>query len=218
MNIVVYGMGRVGQALAKAWRDAGHTVSAVVREPGANPAKSWEHEGFAVVAPQDAARSADVIVLAVPWTVLPAVIESLGALDGKILVDVTNPLTADLSLAINDDDSAGETVAELAPGARVVKAFNTTGAGNMGNSRYPGGKLMMPIAGNDGEAKKIVMSLANDLGFEAVDVGPLAMSRCLEPLAVLWIKLAFAQKLGTDFGFALLRRGPQRGSAGAVNP
>jgi predicted dinucleotide-binding enzyme len=206
MNIVVYGMGRVGQALGKGWRNAGHKVSAVLREPGANPAKSSQHEGFAVVAPEDAAKTADVIVLAVPWTVLPAVIESLGSLDGKIVVDVTNPLIADLSLAINDDDSAGETVAELAPGARVVKAFNTTGAGNMANGRYPGGKLMMPIAGDDADAKKIVMSLANDLGFEAVDVGPLAMSRYLEPLAVVWLKLAYAQKLGTDFGFALLRR------------
>jgi predicted dinucleotide-binding enzyme len=206
MNIVVYGVGHVGRALSQGWRAAGHRVSLVLREPDEARASAWQNQGFGVVTAAAAAAAGDVIVLAVPWTALPAVIESLGPLDGRIVVDVTNPLTSDLSLAINDDDSGGETVAELAPGARVVKAFNTTGAGNMDDSRYLGGKLMMPIAGDDAEAKKVVLSLASDLGFEAVDVGPLAMSRTLEPLAVLWIKLAHVQKLGTDFGFALMRR------------
>src|SRR5262249_14235421 len=82
----------------------------------------------------------------------------------------------------------------------------TTGAGNMADSRYTGGKLMMAIAGDDAQAKKAVLALATDLGFEATDVGPLAMSRQLEPLALLWIKLAYAQKLGRDFGFSLMRR------------
>jgi len=133
-------------------------------------------------------------------------VKELGSLAGKIVVDAINPLTPDFSLAIGHDDSAGETVARLAPGARVVKAFNTTGANNMADSRYGGGKLMMPVAGDDAAAKATVMSLAADLGFEPIDVGPLAMSRHLEPMAMVWIKLALVQKLGRNFGFALLRR------------
>ena len=97
-------------------------------------------------------------------------------------------------------------MARASPGARVVKAFNTTGANNMADSRYGGGKLMMPIAGDDAAAKQTVMELASDLGFEPVDAGPLAMSRYIEPMAMVWIKLAIVQKQGRDFGFALLRR------------
>jgi len=93
-----------------------------------------------------------------------------------------------------------------ANGAKVVKAFDTTGANNMANSTYGGGKLMMPVAGDDADAKKTVMGLAADLGFEPIDAGPLAMSRYLEPTAMLWIKLAYAQGMGREFGFALLRR------------
>jgi predicted dinucleotide-binding enzyme len=122
------------------------------------------------------------------------------------VVDAINPLTPDFSLAIGHTDSAGETVARLAPGARVVKAFNTTGANNMADSRYATGKLMMAIAGDDAQAKNVVMGLASDLGFEPIDCGPLAMSRHLEPMAMVWIKLAIAQKMGRNFGFALQRR------------
>jgi predicted dinucleotide-binding enzyme len=111
-----------------------------------------------------------------------------------------------MSLAIGHNDSAGETVARLAPGARVVKAFNITGANNMADSRYSAGKLVMLVAGDDAQAKATTMALAADLGFEAVDVGPLAMSRHLEPMAMVWIKLAIVQNLGRNFGFALLRR------------
>jgi predicted dinucleotide-binding enzyme len=98
-----------------------------------------------------AASAGDVIVLAVPWEAVP---ETLGSLDGKIIVDATNPLTRDLELALGFDDSAGETVARLAPHARVVKAFNITGSGNMADSRYGGGKLMMAIAGDEEEEYK----------------------------------------------------------------
>jgi hypothetical protein len=146
-------------------------------------------------------------VLAVPWGAVRATLGSLGALAGKIMIDATNPLTSDMSLALGHTDSAGETVARLAPGARVVKAFNTTGANNMLDSRYASGKLVMLLAGDDREAKTSVILLANDLGFEAVDAGPLTMSRYLEPMAMVWIKLALAQKLGRNFGFALLRKG-----------
>jgi predicted dinucleotide-binding enzyme len=205
MNVVIVGAGNVGRALAGGWAKAGHKVTFALRDPG-KPEAAELKQSFGVVPATGAAASGEVIVLAVPWTALPSAIEDLGSVKGKILVDATNPLNADLSLAIGFDDSAGETVAELAPDARVVKAFNTTGAGNMADSAYPGGKLMMPVAGDDADAKQTVMKLAAELGFDPVDVGPLVMSRSLEPMAVLWIKLAYAQKQGMNFGFALLRK------------
>ena len=205
MNITIVGSGNVGRALGEAWKRAGHHITYAARDPASTKAVELKTAGFAVVA-LNAAQNADVIVLAIPWDGVEATIAALGPLPGKVLVDATNPLTPGLKLALGFSDSAGETVARLSPRARVVKAFNTTGAGNMANSLYPGAKIMMPVASGDAEGKKIVMSLASDLGFEPVDAGPLAMSRHLEPLAMLWIKLAYAQGLGMNFGFSILRR------------
>ncbi len=206
MNIVIAGAGHVGRALAGGWREAGHSVSFVTREADGAKAAELKNEGFGLVPLSAAAAAADVVVLAVPWSGAEVTVEALRPLAGKILIDATNPLTANLELALGFDYSGGEVVARIVPRARVVKAFNTTGAGNMANSHYPGGKLMMPVAGDDAEAKKTVMALAADLGFEPVDVGPLAMSRHLEPMAVAWIKLAYAQGMGPEFGFAILKR------------
>ena len=206
MNITIIGAGNVGQALAGAWRKAGHTVTVGVRNPGDPKFADLTQQGIKVTDVGTAARGADVILLAVPWGAVEPTIKALGVLDGKVLVDATNPLTPTLDLALGFTDSAGETVARLAKGARVVKAFNTTGAGNMANPTYPGGKLMMAVAGDDAEAKKTVMGLASDIGFDPMDVGPIAMSRQLEPAAVLWIKLAYAQQQGPNFGFSILRR------------
>ena len=206
MRIAIVGAGNVGQALGKGWRQAGHEVSYALRQATSNKVNALSADGARVVAMDQASASAEVVVLAVPWPAVAAVLAGLGPLDGKILVDATNPLTAKLELAVGLDDSAGETVARLAPGARVVKAFNTTGAENMANTRGFAVKPMMPVAGDDAAAKDAVRKLAEELGFEAVDAGPLAMSRQLEPLAVLWIKLAYAQGFGRSFAFALAQR------------
>jgi predicted dinucleotide-binding enzyme len=206
MDIVIVGAGNVGRALAGGWRKAGHKVTLAVRDTAGGKAAELKKKGFALVEPKGATKAGDVIVLSVPWPAVTNAVQSLGSLAGKIVVDAINPLTPDFSLAVGHNDSAGETVARLAPGARVVKAFNTTGANNMADSAYGSGKLMMPIAGDDAAAKSTVMSLASDLGFEPIDVGPLAMSRHLEPMAMVWIKLAIVQKMGRNFGFALLRR------------
>jgi len=205
MNITIVGSGNVGRALGNGWKKAGHSVTFAARDPAGAKAAELKRDGF-LVAPQGDAGKADVIVLAVPWTGIEATVRALGDLAGRIVIDATNPLTANLELALGFSGSAGETVARLAKGARVVKAFNTTGANNMANSSYPGGKIMMPVAADDAAAKESVMALAADLGFEPVDAGPLAMSRHLEPLAMLWIKLAYAQGMGREFGFAVLRR------------
>jgi 8-hydroxy-5-deazaflavin:NADPH oxidoreductase len=159
MNITICGSGNVGGALAGGWKKAGHSVTFAARDPNGAKDAELKKDGYAV-APQAApARSADVIVLATPWDATAATIKALGDLAGKIVIDATNPLTAKLELALGFSDSAGETVARLASGAKVVKAFNTTGANNMANSAYASGKLMMPVAGDDSEAKKSVSGL-----------------------------------------------------------
>ena len=206
MNIVIVGAGKVGRALGNGWLRAGHRVTFAVRDVGKRDLEPLKAAGAQLAAAAGAGSGGDIIVLTVPWPAVNESIAGLGPLTGKILIDATNPLTPDYALAVGHNDSAGETVARLAQGARVVKAFNTTGFGNMADSHYASGKLVMLVAGDDPEAKTVVLGLASDLGFDAIDAGPLTVSRYLEPMAMVWIKLAMAQKMGLDFGFALLRR------------
>ena len=123
------------------------------------------------------------------------------------MIDATNPLRPDLSgLVLGHNTSAGEEVARWAEGAKVVKAFNTTGAQNMANPKFGGQRASMFICGDDAAAKKAVATLAEALGFEPVDAGPLAQARLLEPLAMFWISMAYAHGHGPNIAFKLLRR------------
>src|ERR1051326_7370268 len=205
MKILIVGSGHVGQALGSAWKAAGHNITYAVRDPGDQKADDLRKRGFGVAAAADAARAADVIMLAVPWPELGNAVQSLGTLTGKVVIDATNPLTAAMELAIGHDDSAGEPVGRLARGAQVVKAFNTTGADNMARAREFPARPVMFIAGYDASAKRTVEKLAADIGFEPIDAGPLRASRLLEPIAMQWIKLAFGG-LGTSFAYAFARR------------
>ncbi|NBC18507.1 MAG: NAD(P)-binding domain-containing protein, partial [Bacteroidetes bacterium] len=157
--------------------------------------------------PDAAAARADVVALATPWNATEAVVTGLGDLSGKVLIDCTNPLGPNLSLAVGPDTSGAEQVAAWAEGTpRVVKAFNTTGAGNMRDADYGDHRLAMLLCGDDADAKQTVAELAETLGFEPVDNGPLTQARYLEAMAVIWIRQAYAQGAGPDFGFAVLRR------------
>jgi predicted dinucleotide-binding enzyme len=205
MKIAIIGAGSVGRALGGGWRAAGHEVVYALRDLKSDSARSAAGEGFEIV-PLNSAADADVTILSLPWTAIGPALKEVGPLAGSILVDTSNPLTPSLDLAIGFDKSAGEQVAALASGARVVKAFNTTGAENMAALRDFPSRPMMPVAGDDAEAKKLVLQLAEDLGFEPVDAGPLVASRLLEPLAMFWIKQAYAQQMGRDFAFSIIRR------------
>jgi hypothetical protein len=122
-------------------------------------------------------------------------------------VDATNPLAPGLAgLSVGTTTSGAEEIARRAQGAHVVKAFNTTGAENMADSRYPQGQPMMPVAGDDAAARRQVMTLATLIGFDAIDMGPLSTARYLEPLAMVWIHLAIKQGQGRRFAFARLSR------------
>jgi len=154
-----------------------------------------------------AAAFGEVILLATPWSGTEQALRSAGNLSGKIVLDATNPLKADLSgLALGHTTSGGEQVAAWAAGAKVVKIFNTTGFGNMENPKYRDTTATMFYCGDDEAAKAAGARLAADLGFEPVDAGPLAQARTLEPLALLWISLAYFQKQGPNIAFKLLRR------------
>jgi 8-hydroxy-5-deazaflavin:NADPH oxidoreductase len=205
MKIAIVGTGKVGKALGGAWKAAKHDVVLAVREPGNGKSKELAKDGFSVVAIADAAKGADVIALAVPFTEITTVIEMLGPLKGKIVIDATNPVSPEFEMELGFDDSAGETVALLAQGAHVVKAFNTTGAENMAKAKDFPNKPAMFVAGDDAGAKKTVQKLAEDIGFEAIDAGPLKASRYLEPMAMQWIKLAYGG-VGKQFAFSLVKR------------
>ena len=213
MNIGIIGAGNVGGTLGKAWATAGHKIKFGVRNPADQKVSALVKDcGSSASAGsiKEAAAYAEVIVLTTPWDGAKNAIDAAGNLAGKILIDCTNPvpLGANLmeGLTIGHTTSAGEEVAKWAKGAKVVKAFNTTGAGNMAKPSYGADKSVMFVAGDDAQAKRTVMQLSNELGFETIDAGPLRQARLLEPLAMLWISLAYAQGLGPNFAFKLLRR------------
>jgi len=102
--------------------------------------------------------------------------------------------------------SAGELVAQRAKGASVFKTLNQIGAENMAEAAGFATRPLMFVASDDAVKKPLVMSLVAELGFEAIDAGPLQSARLLEPLAMLWIEQALKYGRGRDFAFALVRR------------
>jgi len=209
MNIAIVGAGNVGGTLGRRWAAAGHAVIFGVRDPrDAKYATLVSQTGgkAPLGSVAEAAASADAVLLATPWNTSQAAIAACGDLAGKILIDATNPLTPDLALAMGFDDSGGEQVARWAKGARVIKAFNATGANIMEDPILEGRSAAMFVAGDDMSAKAVVLDLAKAIGFEPIDAGPLKMARQLEPMAVLWITCAFQQGLTRDYAFALIRK------------
>ena len=210
MKIAIIGTGNVGAALGKRWAEAGHDILFGVRDkaaPKAAAALAAAGKRARAAGIREAAQGAGIVVLATPFAAAEAALAACGDLAGKIVVDCTNPLAPDLGgLTIGHTDSAGEAVARWAKWAKVVKALNTTGAGNMLNPRYGDESLSMFVCGDDAAAKKQVMELVAELGFEPVDAGPLAQSRYLEPLAMLWISMAYRYGNGPNIGFRLVRR------------
>lgn len=206
MHIAIIGAGNVGKALAKAFTQRGETVVFGVREPTKYQSVA-EEIGVPTVTVTQAVEQAQIVVLAVPYAASESIARSIPDWQGKILVDATNPLAPNLTgLSVGTQDSGSERIARHANNARVVKAFNTTGAENMMNSHYPSGQVFMPVCGDDASARQQVMALATLIGFDAVDMGSLQSARYLEPLAMTWIHLAILQGFGRNFAFGLLRR------------
>ena len=208
MRISIIGAGNVGRALAQAFIRQGEEVFFGVTDP------AKYHSTVAALGPQarlgtvaEAVAASEVVILAVPFAATQAIASSVADWQGKVLVDATNPLAPGLAgLSVGTSSSGAEQIAAWAPTAKVVKAFNSTGAENMADARYPQGLPVMPVCGDDAQARARVIALATLIGFEALDMGPLTAARYVEPFAMAWIHLAFKQGMGRKFAFSILRR------------
>lgn len=209
MRIAVIGAGHVGGTLGKRWSERGHEVIFGVRDPAADRVRALLArcgESARADSPAAAAADAEVVVLAVWWQVIEQVMASLGDLSGKIVIDCTNPLDENLRLIHGHTTSGAELIAELAPEARVIKAFNTVGWEVMEDPSYGGEPATLFFCGGDQTAADAVRSLIADIGLAPCHVGPLESARYLEPLAALWISEFRLRRPGSDFAFRLIDR------------
>lgn len=210
MNIGIIGSGNMGSGLGKLWAEKGHKVFFSSRD-GKKAAQVAESVGANAESGtvEEAAKYGEVILLATPWASTGEALKTAGPLQGKLIIDCTNPVKPDLSdLEIGHTTSAAEEIAKLAPGVRVVKAFNTVFAEVYhSHSRLFGSRMpTMFFCGDDAEAKAVVKKLISEIGFEPIDAGTLKCARYLEPLAMLMIQLGYEQKMGTNISLSLTRR------------
>ncbi len=204
MDITIIGTGNMARGIGTRAIAGGHDVTvlgreradaeAVVSDIGADGARAGE-SGDDI--------SGDVVVLAVYFPDAQEAVARYGsALDGKVLIDITNPVNESLDgLVTAPDGSAAQELAKQAPGARVVKAFNTTFAGTLTEGQVDGRPLDVFIAGDDDGAKASVTELVESGGLRAVDTGPLARARELEGMGL--VHMGIQGTLGTGFASAL---------------
>jgi 8-hydroxy-5-deazaflavin:NADPH oxidoreductase len=209
MNIGIIGSGNMGGSLAKLWAEKGHKIllTSTSPEQTAQVAKSIG-ENVSTGSTADAVSYGDVVVFAFPYESLNDVISKGGSFKNKIVIDLINPLTPDIKgLLLGFSTSASEEIEKRIPEAKVVKAFNTISAPvvKSGKIKFNGVAPDVYFCGNDEESKGVVMNLIQDIGFEAIDSGPLTNARYLEPIAEFVIQLAILG-LGDDIGVKVLRR------------
>jgi predicted dinucleotide-binding enzyme len=188
-TISIIGSGGMAAAIGGRIVKAGHTVEVVNRDPAKARALAGQLAAGATTGTYGAAPAGDIVILAVPYTSAAAVVAEYGdALDGKVIIDITNPVAPDLSGLVTPHGSSGaQEIAKGAPaGAHVVKAFNTI----FGHVLARGGPLDAFIAADDSGAKARVSSFIASLGLRPLDVGGLHMAQTLEALGLMMIGLA----------------------------
>ena len=209
MKITVIGAGNMGSAFVKQLSLAGHQVSVTSRDAAKAAQVAAANPGAQAVANAGSAAGADAVILATAYGDAVSALKQAGDLKGKVVIDITNPLTADyMGLTIGHSTSAAEEIAKAMPGADVVKAFNTLFAqvlaegADFGN----GHKASVFVAGDSERAKQTAGAIAESLGFAVVDAGGLKNARYLEPLAGLNVYLGYGAGLGTGIAPTWIRK------------
>jgi 8-hydroxy-5-deazaflavin:NADPH oxidoreductase len=188
-NISILGTGNMGQAIASIAAKGGHSVQQLGTDD------------------VDTAVSGDIVVLAVPYPAVSAVIAQRGeSLAGKVVVDITNPLNFETfdSLVVPADSSAAAEIAAALPQSRVLKAFNTTFAGTLAAGTVGPLTTTVLIAGDDADAKSALAGIVTSGGLNAIDAGSLKRARELEAFGFLQLTLAANEKVSWTGGFGVI--------------
>lgn len=213
MRIGILGSGLMGGKLGTLFARAGHQVvfsyarspkklEQLAREAGPNARAGT---------PQEAARDADTLLLAVHWSRVHDVLRQAGEVSGKVVVSCSLPMNADdTDLVVGRTSSGAEQLARKVPAARVVAAFGTVPSEVLfgvfeGRSRAPRPSLV--YCGDDAEAKEVAATLIRDVGFDPVDAGPLQVARYSEPFALLMARLAYEGEGGPELAYRFERFG-----------
>jgi len=201
MTIAILGAGRVGRALGLALAERAYKVRFGVTDVAKHQDLRRDPR-FAVTSVEEAIEPAEVVVLATPYAAALHIASAVPDWRNRVLIDATNPIAPGMmGLLVGTTTSGAKQIAARARNARVVKAFNTTGFENLSRAHTAHGGIFLPIAGDDADAKQRVLALASLIGFEAIDLGTLEMSKYMEPMAMVWIELATRMGHGRDFGF-----------------
>jgi 8-hydroxy-5-deazaflavin:NADPH oxidoreductase len=203
MDITIIGTGNMARGIASRLLAGGHGVTLLGTETQKADALAGELSGDVRAGKVGDPLAGDVVVMAIWYAVLQDVLSQYGdQLDGKIVVDITNPLDVEAFEPLSvDAGSAAQEIAATVAGARVVKAFNTTFAGTLAQGTVAGQQLDVFLASDDEDAKETVGQLVTDGGMRPVDAGPLRRARELEALG--YLHMAVQQPLGTSFGSAV---------------
>lgn len=203
MNIAIIGTGNVGGALATKWAGAGHRIHLGVQDQNNFKGKELlknAHTDAQTI--REAVSASDVVLIATPPTAIFSILDAMGDVSGKVIIDATN--------SVRSGPEPYKTVFHCLKDrtkAEVVKCFNTTGFENMLDPVYNGERIDMFMAGDSRTAKEVAERLALDCGFgSCIDFGGADKVELLEKFALSWINLAIMQGHGRDLAFRVVRR------------
>ena len=200
MDITIIGTGNMARGIATRALVGGATVTLLGHGAGKAESLASELSGSVRTGTVGDSLTDDVVVLAIHYAALEDVLGTYaGQLDGKVVVDIINPVDFSTFTPLTlEAGSAAQEIASKAPGAKVVKAFNTTFAGTLVEGEVAGQPLDVLLASDDADAKGVVSQIVEGGGLRAIDAGPLARAHELE--AVGYLHMALQQPLGTGFG------------------
>ena len=204
--IAFVGTGNVPDALGPKFAEMGHAIVYGSRAPDRDDVQALVAKtgnGATAVTPVESVVDADIVFIAVPGLIALDVVEGLGDLSGKIIVDPTNPLQPDPEDGFANhmvETSNAEMMQDMLPDSYVIKAFNTLGVGTMNDPASAGGPVTIPLVGNDDAAKARIAELIEGIGFESADLGPIRFAHVLEGMLALW---ANGIQLGEPFDWYL---------------
>jgi len=203
MDVTIIGTGNMARGIATRVLAGGHSVTLLGTATGKAEALAAELDGDVRAGRTGDPLAGDVVVLAVWYQAVDDVLSAYGdQLDGKVVVDITNPVDLETYAPLTiDEGSVAQQIAAKLPGAKVVKAFNTTFAGTLAEGAVAGQPLDVFLAGDDEAAKDTVKQLATDGGLRPIDAGPLALAHHIEALG--YLNMAIQPALGTNYASAI---------------